>query len=386
MKFEKNSKYNTNALLALLVVAFAAAVVSLLLNISAVAAFVRTVLAVLAPVIYAFLLVLVLLPIVDFFENKFAVLLKKKKSYRKKAKVLAVLCTYVILLLVVALAVWILVSQISKAYTFIANFADEYFPILTDLINGISDSDGFIETQLSAVVKGLKDAANEWMKSVPDLAKTLAGTFGTVVSGVSNWVLAVIISIYALFRRTKLKALCKKANAALFSERANVRIADFLGDFYRNLAAFFSARAYNMIVLAVVFYLVLLVMGLEFYSMIALTVGICSFLPVVGLLVGGGIGAFVVLVTDTEKTVWFIIAFLVIAFLDYIFLRPRITQKRVQVSLGTTIVCIFIGYFVYNLLGALLALPLYVTVRDMFIKWNGKKKSDESGDAVSNKV
>ena len=43
MKFEKNSKYNTNALLALLVVAFAAAVVSLLLNISAVAAFVRTV-------------------------------------------------------------------------------------------------------------------------------------------------------------------------------------------------------------------------------------------------------------------------------------------------------------------------------------------------------
>lgn len=386
MKFEKNQKYNTNALLALLVIAFAAVVVSLLLNLPEVAAFVKNILSVLAPIIYAFLLVLVLLPIVDFFENKFALWLKKKKNYRKKARVLAVVCTYVILLAVVALAVWILVSQISKAYDFIANFADEYFPILNNLINNISESDGFIETQLSSLVKGLRDMANEWIKSVPDLAKTLAGTFGNVVSEVSNWVLAVIISIYALFRRAKLKALVRKANAALLPEKSSKRVADFLGDLYKNLAAFFSARAYNMIVLAVVFYLVLLAMGFEFYSMVALTIGVCSFVPVVGLLVGGGIGAFVVLVTNTEKTVWFIAVFLVIAFLDYIYLRPLITNKRVRVSLGTTLICVFVGYFVYNLLGALLALPLYVTVRDMFLCWNSKKKSEDSGDAVSNKA
>lgn len=386
MKFEKNTKYNTNALLALLVVAFAALVVSLLLNLSSVAAFAATVLSVIAPIIYAFLLVLVLLPIVDFFEEKFRTLLKKKKSYKKKAKVLSVICTYILLLTVVALAVWILVSQISRAYIFISNFADEYFPILNNLVNNISDSDGFLETQLSSLVKGLKDMANEWMKNVPNLAKSLAGTLQTAVSGVSDWILAVIISIYALFRRKKLKALCRKANAAIFPEKASSRIADFLSRLYINLASFFSSRAYTMIVLAAVFYVILLVMGLEFYSVIALAIGICSFVPVVGIMVGGGIGAFVVLVTDTEKTVWYILVFLVVAFLDYILLRPRITNKRVRVSLGTTIICVFVGYFVCNLLGSLLALPLYVTVRDMFVAWSQKKKSEENGDAVSNKA
>ena len=377
MKFNKNSRYNANALLALLVVAFAAAVVSLLLNLNEVTAFFGKLFSVLSPIIYAFLLVLVLLPAVDFFEDKFENLLKKRKNYHKKAQILAVVCTYLLLFAILALVIWILVSQLSKAYYFVAKFADDYFPILNKLINDVSDSDGIIGETLSSLAKALKDFANEWVKSVPDFAKTVAETLGGLVSSISSWALAVIISIYALFRRAKLKALCRRANTAIFSEKTSARVSSLLGTLYKNLGAFFSARAYNMIVLAVVFYLVLLIMGLEFYSTIALTIAICSFVPVVGLLIGGGVGTLVVLVTDTSKTPWFLLVFLVIAFLDYIYLRPLITNKRVRVSLGTTIICVFVGFFLGRLLGALIALPIYVTARDAFINRSVKKNKEK---------
>lgn len=385
MKFNRNSKYNANALLALLVVAFAAAVVSLLLNLSEVSAFLGRIFSVLSPIIYAFLLVLVLVPAVDFFEDRFEGLLKKRKNYHKKAQILAVICTYLLLLVILSLVIWILISQLSKAYYFIAKFADDYFPILNDLINDVSNNDGIVGETLSSLAKTLKDFANEWVKSVPDFAKTVAGTLSSVVSSISSWVIAVIISIYALFRRAKLKSLCRRANAAVFSEKVAKQVSTTLGTLYKNLGAFFSARAYNMIVLAVVFYLVLLIMGLEFYSTIALTIAICSFVPVVGLLIGGGIGTLVVLVTDTDKTPWFLLAFLVIAFLDYLYLRPLITNKRVRVSLGTTIICVFVGFFLGKLLGALIALPIYVTARDAFIEWSAKKnkEKEEKEEAVN---
>ena len=124
MKFNRNSKYNANALLALLVVAFAAAVVSLLLNLSEVSAFLGRIFSVLSPIIYAFLLVLVLVPAVDFFEDRFEGLLKKRKNYHKKAQILAVICTYLLLLVILSLVIWILVSQLSKAYYFVAKFAN----------------------------------------------------------------------------------------------------------------------------------------------------------------------------------------------------------------------------------------------------------------------
>ena len=186
MRFEKNTKYNTNALLVLFIIAFAAAIIALFLNISAVSLALGKLSSVIAPIVYAFLLVLVLMPAVDFFDSKFEKLLKKKKNYRKKAKVLSVLCTYLLLLAIISLAVWILVSQVSKAYLFIAKFADEYFPILNNLINDISGKDGIVGEYLSSLARGLKDAANSWVKSVPDVAKAVAGVLGGFVSSISD--------------------------------------------------------------------------------------------------------------------------------------------------------------------------------------------------------
>lgn len=375
MKFDRNTKYNTTALLVLIVVAFAALVFSALLNINAVLATLAKVLSVVSPIIYAFLLLLVLLPIADFFEEKFAKLLKKQKNYHKKAKVLSVICAYVLLLAVVALVVLIVVAQATRAYSFAANFADEYVPVLNKFINDISENFSFIGSNLQTLVDAFNKTITNWLSDFPSVAMAVAGALGNVVSTLSAWVLATIISVYAMFRRDKLKTIFRRANAALFPETASARVSAFFGSLYRNMVHFYSARAYNMVILAVVYYLVLLAMGLEFFSLAALIVAVCSFVPVVGTLIGGGIGLFVVFVTDTDKAVWFAAAFVVLSFVDYFTLTPRITNKKVHVSLGTTIICVFVGYFLGNLLGAMFALPLYVTLRDMFILWRKNKQT-----------
>ncbi len=382
MKFERNSKYNTTALLVLIVVAFAAFVFSILLNIKEVGAAFSKLLSVISPLVYAFLLMLVLLPIADFFEAKFTKLLKKHKSYHKKAKVLAVVCAYLLLLAVVALVVVILVLQASRAYLFAANFADEYFPVLNKFIGDISDNFGFIGKNLETIVNAFNKTISDWLSDFPSVALAVAGALGNFVSTLSAWVLATIISLYAMFRRDKLKAICRRASAALFPETANAKVSSFFGSLYRNMVHFYSARAYNMVILAVVYYLVLLAMGLEFFSLVALIVAVCSFVPVVGTLIGGGVGLFVVFVTNTDMAVWYAVVFVALTFLDYLFITPRITNKKVRVSLGTTIICVFVGYFLGNLLGALFALPLYVTLRDIFIGWRNKKQETVKNSAV----
>ena len=80
MKFDKNTKYNTTALLVLIVVAFAALVLSALINLSSVVSVINKILSVISPIVYAFLLMLVLVPVSDFFEEKFTKLLKKESA------------------------------------------------------------------------------------------------------------------------------------------------------------------------------------------------------------------------------------------------------------------------------------------------------------------
>ena len=113
----------------------------------------------------------------------------------------------------------------------------------------------------------------------------------------------------------------------------------------------------------------------EMSLFICLTVAICSLVPVFGTLVGGTVGALTVLITDTDMTVWFLVVYSVLMLLSYLFMRPRLTNKKVLLGLGTTMICVLVGYFVLNLTGALFGVPVYVTVREVFKKWRKNKQT-----------
>ena len=185
--------------------------------------------------------------------------------------------------------------------------------------------------------------------------------------------LGLIISIYALFRRARIKGIIKKTNAALFNAKSSGRVADVCRELYNHTVWFFSGRAYNMLAIAVAFYVVLLLMGIKFHAVICLLIAICSLVPVFGMLIGGAISTLIVLITDTGMTVWFLLIFMVLMILNHIFLRPRLTNEKVHLSLGTTMVCVLIGYFLLDLTGALFAVPIYITVRNELVQWYGKK-------------
>lgn len=379
MKFEKNAKYNTYAVLALIVVAFAALLVSLAMHLDGVQAVLRKLASVLAPLLYAGIIMLILLPIVDFFDVRFRKLLKARKNYEKKASALAVLCAYLLLLLVLVLAVVIVIPQFTTLYEFILG-STEYLAALDALANRLAADSGVFGERILQLVNTLKATLVDSLKQLPALVTKLASVFGNALSHVSDGLLGLIISIYAMLRRSYLKALCRKVNAAFFKPRTEERIADVCRALYNNTGWFFSARAYNSIAVAIVFYAVLRLLGCKFYSVLCLVIALCGFIPIFGMLLGGAIGALIVLITDTRLIGWFLIVFLVLMILDYVFLRPRITNIKVRVSLGTTMVCVLVGFFVWNWLGALFAIPLYVTARDFFLAWRKKRMTAYNGE------
>ena len=380
MKFEKNPKYNTYALLALIVVGFAALLISLTVHAESLWGAVVQISSVFSPIFYAFILMLVLMPIMDFFVRQYRKLLCKKKKREKLVSTLALVTSYLVLLAVVALAVGIIIPQFKTLFDFLRlQDSAAFLGALDTVASGAGAGEGLggiLGDLLASLVRGAREMLTDAFKQLPTLVTKIADAFGNVVSRVSNWVLALIISVYAMLRRDYLKAVAAKINAALFKPETADRIAGVCRELYANTGYFFSARAYNSLAVAVVFFFVLWAMGLKFHSVLCLLIAICSFVPVFGMLIGGALGTLIVLVTDTRLAGWFLLVFLVLMILDYMLLRPRIVNKKVQVSLGTTMICVLVGYFVWNALGALFAVPFYVTVRDLFIAWSKKKAKE----------
>ena len=378
MKFEKNPKYNTYALLALIVVSFAALLISVAMHAESIWGAVVRISNVLSPIFYALILMLVLMPIVDFFHRQYTKLLCKKKKRKNLVATLALVTGYLVLLLVVCLAVGIIIPQFATLFEFLRLQDSSVFLSALDTVatsaaeeEGIS---GILGDLVASLINGFKGMLTDALKQLPALVTRVADVFGKLISQVSNWVLALIISVYAMLRRDYLSAVARKVNAALFKPQTGARIASVCRELYVNTGYVFSARAYNSIAVAVTFFFVLWAIGLRFHSVLCLLIAVCSFVPVFGMLIGGALGSLIVLITDTRLLGWFVSVFALLMILDYLFLRPRVTNKKVQVSLGTTMVCVLIGYFVWGVRGALFAVPVYVTVRDMFVSWTKKRK------------
>ena len=366
MKFEKNPKYNTMALFALIVVAFAALLISLFTHADAVRAFFAKMAGVLTPLLYAAILMLVLMPAVEFFERKFLPLCiaRRMKKPEKKAATFALVVTYLLLVVIVLLAIVIIIPQFSVLYDTVTGSRD-YLTALDTVGKELSEK-GMVGQILYKVFDRLKSSIVDSLSEFSALLPKVVDTLGSVVSQVSNILLGVIISIYALADRHRLKAQAKKITAAFFPRSGANAIGRASREFYHNAVWFFSARALNSVVLGILFYFILLLMGERFHSVLCLIIAVCNFMPVFGVMVGFSISAVVILLTDTKLALWFCLVYVAVTFCGYLFLRPRITNSAVRLSLGVTLVCILVGLFVGGLLGGLVAVPVYVTARTLF--------------------
>ena len=369
MKFEKNPKYNTLALFALIVVAFAALLISLFTHADAVRAFFAKMARVLMPLLYAAILMLVLMPAVEFFEQKFLPLgtARRMKKPEKKAGMFALIVTYTLLVVIVLLAIVIIIPQFSVLYDTVLGSRD-YLTALDTVGKDLGEK-GMVGQILFKVFDRLKSSIVDSLSEFSALLPKVVDALGSVVSQVSNLLLGVIISIYALADRRRLKAQAKKITAAFFPQGAVNGIERVTREFYHNAVWFFSARALNSVVLGVVFYFILLVMGVKFHSVLCLIIAVCNFMPVFGVMIGFSISAIVILLTDARLALWFCIVYVVVTLCGYIFLRPRITNRAVRLSLGVTLICILVGFFVGGLLGGLVAVPVYVTARTLFLDY-----------------
>lgn len=366
MKFEKNPKYNTMALFALIVVAFAALLISLFTHADAVRAFFAKMASVLTPLLYAAILMLVLMPAVEFFERKFLPLCtaRRMKKPEKKAATFALVVTYLLLVVIVLLAIVIIIPQFSVLYDTVTGSRD-YLTAL-DTVGKELNEKGMVGQILYKVFDRLKSSIVDSLSEFSALLPKVVDTLGSVVSQVSNILLGVIISIYALADRHRLKAQAKKITTAFFPRTGADAIGRASREFYHNAVWFFSARALNSVVLGILFYFILLLMGVRFHSVLCLIIAVCNFMPVFGVMVGFSISAIVILLTDTKLALWFCLVYVAVTFCGYLFLRPRITNSAVRLSLGVTLVCILVGLFVGGLLGGLVAVPVYVTARTLF--------------------
>ena len=407
MKINWNKKYTTIAIYSLIVLAAAVLFVVFVFKFDSISTGFSWIGAVAAPVICGIVIAYILNPLVMFLENKLFGKLKNsgeteekvpekdgepefiKKiekraitAKRKKmlARILSLILTYVILFAVLAGISIAVVPSVAKSVVDLAEQLPEYLKQADAFLNDFFKDNKQIADFLFKEFTNLSDALK---KFAADLDPNLINNVGsglwnfamTLLTGLKNVLLGLIIAIYLLYSKERLLAQCKKI---FFAFMKNERCERFFAGLNKCNNIFKKYIISNLLDAMIVFVCMIIgmfAMGMPYQMLISAICAVTNLIPFFGPFIGAIPSGILILLVDPSKVIWFALFVLILQQCDGNVIKPFLFGETMGLPAIWVLVSIIVGGGLFGIAGMLFGAPVFAVIYLLFAEFvSGKLK------------
>lgn len=295
----------------------------------------------------------------------------------KLKRIIAVLLTFLAVLLVLTLVFYLLIPQvIQTTHTFAASlppFFDRVQKGVVDFLNEnpqlmtwVMENIGLEKLDFAGIIQKVIDMVGN---SVSTIVGGAFSAIGSVAGIMVNVVIGVIFSLYCLFNKESLARQGRKLLYAFLPEKftdSAIRIFRLTNSTFSN---FLSGQCLEVIILGVMFAISMAIFQMPYIPLVSVLVAVTAFIPVVGAFVGCIFGALFILVDNPIQAVWFVVMFLVIQQIENNVIYPRVVGTSIGLPGMWVLVAVAVGGEFMGVAGMFLMIPfssvLYTIIREI---------------------
>lgn len=335
-------------------------------NLGSVKAFLDTVIDVLSPIIYGFIIAYLLLPFLRFCERKI-LRFKPGSIFEKKLKrPLSVFMSMIFFFVIVSVFVGLIVPQVGRSFmdleaqiaNYIAtaqNLVDTLireFPLFNGQYENLSD---FLDVnEISTDLKSLISSFYHYLEMGANYVISYAGKF---VIEVKNALIGVIVAVYFLLAQERLIAKSKKILAAILNRRHYLNFINLMRFTDKTVGGFIIGKLIDSVIIGILTFIVMSIIKMPFTPLISVIVGITNIIPFFGPFIGAIPSAFIIFIAEPSMTLWFILMILVIQQLDGNVIGPKILGESTGMSSLAVLISITVAGGLFGMAGMILGVP-----------------------------
>jgi predicted PurR-regulated permease PerM len=301
---------------------------------------------ILAPLLMAFFLSIMLLPIYRFLRSK------------RIPDALAIGISLLALIVVVGLIVWFFSSQI-------ADLVQDFPTIQENVTNHLQALSAWIESISPISTEEQTSFIREQSNNILNYAGNMLS--GAAVSLTGLFVFLGLLPIY-IFLLLFYKNLLLRFVFFWFPEEQHERVEETMREMEVIIKSYLFGLLIQVSYMTVLVGGILMIIGIKHALLIGVIFAFLNLIPYVGALLGNIIGVLLTLASSSE--LWPILTVLgVIAgaqFLDNNILMPRIVGSKVKINALATIVGVIIGGEIAGVAGMFLSLPIIAVLKVIF--------------------
>ena len=173
-----------------------------------------------------------------------------------------------------------------------------------------------------------------------------------------KWLIAFVLSVYLLAAKTNLKKGAKHLLSLLIPEKRFNNLVSFLSRCDRILVSYIVSSLIDAVIIGVLNFLFMSVMRMEYAGLISVVVAVTNLVPTFGPIVGGAVGALILLLVKPLHAVIFVIFTFILQFIDPYFIKPRLFGNTLGVSGLLIVVSVLVCGRMFGVTGILLSIPL----------------------------
>ncbi len=378
MKIHFNSRYNTIAVYAIIVFAVCLLLILFAFKFEIFSAFFSKIIGICSPIIWGFVIAYLLNPLVMRLEGIFGKLINRKKEHKHIVRALSVGISIILLLAALAGLIASIIPEVISNIQSISdvirdpNFIRQIEQKIRTLFDTLSDKMAFLGNQLpisfenteSFLLSTLEqlELSSDKIFSKDGLLASLTNGLMSVLNGVKNAFLGIIISIYLLYSKEVFLAQGRKFVCALFQPTAAQHVFHFLSNVNKKFISYFTGVAIDCTLMGVITFIFMSIMDMPYAILISMLLALTNAIPIFGPFIGSIPAVALMLLFSPGKALIFLIFIVVIQQVDGNIIAPKILGDQLGLSAFWIMTAVFIGGGLFGFVGMIIASPMFAVI------------------------
>ena len=291
-----------------------------------------------------------------FLKSKFKIL-------NKKARALSIFIIYLILTIIIFILINVILPPITDSISDLVGNLPGYYESLRKVINELPEEYEAIKTTANDTINQLSKIDFAEYLSIESVTQYIKGAL-SVVYGIFDVFVIIIISIYTLSERTKIIQFLKKVASSLFKEHNYGKISKYFKETNKIFFGFISGQAVDAVIIGIVTTIAMSVMNIKYAGLLGTLIGTFNLIPFLGAIVAVVISIIITICTGgIVKALWLAIIIVILQQIDANIINPKILGNKLSISPILVIVSVTVGGAYFSILGMFLAVPVVAILK-----------------------
>ena len=336
---------------------------------------VENIIGVLLPFIVGIAIAFMLNLVMRIFEERVFTFLDNKKyqKYSRFKRPLSVALTFIFVFMIIFGLIRFIIPQLIDSISTLTDAIPAYMKSFEELISQyVSDTE-----ILNTLWNNFLSAWREILQFTGQIVvSSLSGVVNITVgftSGLFNFILSVIFSIYMLLNKERLQLGMKKVLYAFSGKKFADKIM-YLGKISNEaFSNYIGGQFIEAIIIGVLCFVGMLILKMPYALLISVLVAVTALIPIFGAFIGTIPSAFIILIIDPMKALWFIIFIIVLQQVEGNLIYPKVVGSSLGLPPIWVMLAMIIGGNTFGLIGILLGIPIFSVIYKVFKEFVDKR-------------